>query len=72
MTSIIIINCPQRSFIYNEQNFIKSGNKGNTNHGQLSSLDGVNKAIDTKNEGLLSYVNNNEGKIYRVQTVDFG
>ena len=60
----LVLNCPQKSFIFNTNNFIKSLNKGTKNYGTDYKLYGVHRRIEKVEQGLVVYSDPQEKAIY--------
>lgn len=46
---VLVLNCPDKSFMFNTKNFINSLNKGTKNHGTDYQVKGVHRRVE-KNE----------------------
>ena len=43
---VFVMNCPDKSFMFNTKNFIASNNRGTQNYGTSYRLNGVHKRVE--------------------------
>ena len=54
-TEILMVNCPEVSFVYNAELFIETKNKGITDYGGATQLIGTHKVIEKTEQGKISF-----------------
>ena len=63
-TNILMINCPEVSFVYNAEKFIETKNKGIKDYGGETQLIGTHKVIEKTDEGKISFADPLVNKVY--------
>jgi hypothetical protein len=54
-TNILMVNCPEVSFVYNAELFIETKNKGIKDYGGETQLIGIHKVIEKTEQGKISF-----------------
>ena len=57
MSSVLVLNCPDKHIVYSTQNFIKYGNRGVQNYGKNYRLISVQKTVQASGNGYVSVLN---------------
>ena len=70
---VLVVDCPERAFIYNTAEFVATGNRGITNYGREDGrIYGVHQLVDPANAGWLTYVDPDQGEVVGLQPLDSG
>ena len=51
-----MINCPERSFVYNAEKFIETANRGPRNEGEEYQLIGIHEVVNDDDSGQIGYI----------------